>query len=84
MSLALYTEVTAQCLERPSSLRKRSSMKKNRITVFHYGHKQTKRYTMFIKERLYISKMSVLPRITYRFNAMPMKTQHANSSTYIV
>lgn len=38
-------------------------MKKKRIAVSRYG------YTVFIKERLNISKMSVPYRITYRFNA---------------
>ena len=31
-----------------------------------------KRYAMFIKERLNVSKMSILPQIIYRFNAIPM------------
>lgn len=79
LDTALDTDVYAEFFKRPSSLRKGNSMEKSRIIVSHYGHKGKKRYTLFIKERLGISKVSCLPRVICEFNASPVKTQQANS-----
>ena len=70
----------AQFLKRPSPGRG-SSMKKNGSIVFHYGCKGKERYTMFFKERLSISKILCLPRMIYRFNAIPVKNLQADSQT---
>lgn len=72
MGIVLETDICAQFLQRLSSPQEREVTEKKQNYSFPLWA-QTKEELYHIFQRLNISKMSVLPRIICRFNAVSMK-----------